>query len=76
MSSYLKNLVTELERALFARVSSLDAHAHDDLMMQIENLKRAIDEADAASQRQLVVDGLNTFAGLLSVATNVMTLLK
>ena len=76
MHSCLKKLVAELEKALVLRGGSLDAHAQDDLKVQIENLKKAIDEADAAKQRQLAVEGLNTLAALLSVATNVLTLLK
>ena len=76
MHSCLKKLVAELEKALVLRDGSLDAHAQDDLKVQIENLKKAIDEADAAKQRQLAVEGLNTLAALLSVATNVLTLLK
>lgn len=76
MYSCLKKLVAELEKALVLRDGSLDAHAQDDLKVQIENLKKAIDEADAAKQRQLAVEGLNTLAALLSVATNVLTLLK
>ena len=76
MYSCLKKLVAELEKVLVLRDGSLDAHAQDDLKVQIENLKKAIDEADAAKQRQLAVEGLNTLAALLSVATNVLTLLK
>jgi hypothetical protein len=76
MSSDLKKLVGELEDVLAQRGGSLDAPARDAFKARIENLKRAIDEADAAEVSRLRVDALNVLAALLSVITNVMTLLR
>ena len=76
MSSDLKKLVGELERVLAERGGSLDAPARGDFETQIESLKRAIDEADAAEMRRLSFDALNVAAALLSIITNVMTLLR
>ncbi|MDE2324632.1 MAG: hypothetical protein KGL51_08185 [Betaproteobacteria bacterium] len=76
MSSDLKKLVGELERVLAERGGSLDAPARDDFETQIESLKRAIDEADVAEMRRLSFDALNVAAALLSIITNVMTLLR
>ena len=76
MPSDLKGLVAELQRVLAERGSLLDAHTLDTMTTQIENLKRAIDEADAAEHRRLRVDALNVVAALISVITNVTTLLK
>ena len=75
MSSNLKKLVNELEN-LVARCDLLDAPAREAFSTQIESLKRAIDDADAAASQQLKADAISIFANLLSVITNVMTLLK
>ncbi|KVR71552.1 hypothetical protein WK24_10765 [Burkholderia vietnamiensis] len=76
MSTNLKKLVGELESVLAQRGSSLDAPARDAFQAQIDSLKRAIDEADAAEASRLCYDALNVLAALLSVITNVMTLLR
>lgn len=76
MSSELKRLVSELETLLAERGVLLDAPARDAFSTQIESLKRAIDEADAAASRRLMVDAMDLTAAVLSVVTNVMTLLK
>ena len=76
MSSDLKRLVSELEKVLAERGGSLDAPAHNEFKVQIENLKRAIEEANAAEMRRLSVDALNMLAALLSVITNLMTFLQ
>ena len=76
MSSELKKLVCELETMLAERGDLLDAPARDAFSTQIESLKRAIDEADAAASRRLMVDAMDLTAAVLSVVTNVMMLLK
>ena len=75
MSSDLKKLVNDLE-TLVERGDLLDAPARDALITQIESLKRAIDDADAVTLQRLIAEALSIFANLLSVITNVMTLLK
>ncbi|WP_407971008.1 hypothetical protein ACJ51O_00340 [Burkholderia pyrrocinia] len=76
MSSDLKKLVRELENVLVERGDSLDAPARAAFQAQIGRLKRAADEAKAAEISRLTLDALNVLAALLSVVTNVMTLLK
>jgi hypothetical protein len=75
MVSRLKTLVTEIEKTL-ERDGSLDAQARNELLSQIEDLKREIDDAEAADAQQLLIKGLNLLATLLSLVTNVTTLLK
>ena len=75
MSSDLKKLVNDLE-TLVERGDLLDAPAREELITQIESLKRAIDDADAVTLQRLIAEALSIFANLLSVITNVMTLLK
>lgn len=76
MSFELKRLVGELEHLLAQRGDLLDAPARDAFSTRIESLKRAIDEADAAASRRLMVEAMNLTAAVLGVVTNVMTLLK
>ncbi|EMN5130288.1 MULTISPECIES: hypothetical protein [Burkholderia cepacia complex] len=76
MSTKLKKLVDELEQLLAQRGGSLDAPARDAFQARIDSLKRAVDEADAAEASRLCYDALNVLAALLSVITNVMTLLR
>lgn len=76
MSYDLKKLVEELERVLIERGGSLDAPARDVFQAQIDCLKRASDEADAAEISRLSIDALNVLAALLGVITNVITLLR
>lgn len=76
MSFDLKQLVEELENVLSQRGSSLDAPAREAIQARIDNLKRAVEEANAAEMWKLRIEALNALASLLSVATNVMTLLR
>ncbi|MGU7816987.1 hypothetical protein [Burkholderia sp. AW49-1] len=76
MSSNLKKLVGELELILVERGDSLDAPAREAFQVQIDNLKKEVDEAKAAEIGRLTFDVLNVLAALLGVVTNVMTLLK
>lgn len=76
MSYDLKKLVEELERVLVERGGSLDAPARDAFQAQIDSLKRASGEANAAEISRLSIDALNVLAALLGVITNVMTLMR
>jgi len=76
MSTDLRKLVAELERVLAIRGSSLDAPAREAFQAQIDCLKRAIGEADVAEVGRLRLEALKVAATLLSIITNVMTLLK
>jgi len=76
MSKDLKKLVDELERVLVERGGSLDAPAREAFQVQLNSLKKAVDEADSAQMVKLRYDALNMLATLLSVITNVMTLLR
>jgi hypothetical protein len=76
MPDDLKKLVQELERILAERGGLLDAPARDAFIAEIEGLKRALKEADAARLTRLRIHALELLAALLSVLTNVMTLLK
>ena len=76
MSSDLKRLVGELGNLLATRGVLLDAPARDEFETWLDRLKKAVDEADAEAADRLRVDALDLFAALLSVLTNVMTLLK
>ncbi|MEZ5587305.1 MAG: hypothetical protein R3E46_09575 [Sedimenticolaceae bacterium] len=76
MSSDLKKLVDELAVLLTERGGSLDAPARREFEAHIERLKTSIDGADAKKLAGLRKDALQTMASLLSVITNLMTLLK
>jgi len=76
MSFDLKKLVGELERVLAERGGSLDAPAREAFQARIDDLKQVVEEADAVEMRRLSVDALDLVAALLSVVTNVMTLLR
>ena len=76
MSSDLKKLVDELEVLLTERGGSLDAPARREFEAHVERLQKSVDGADANKLAWLRKDALQTMASLLSVLTNVMTLLK
>ncbi|MCB1925833.1 MAG: hypothetical protein KDJ27_19185 [Gammaproteobacteria bacterium] len=76
MSSDLKKLVDELEVLLIERGGSLDAPARREFEGQIERLRTSIDGADVVRTAWLRKEALQTLASLLSVLTNVITLLK
>lgn len=75
-SSDLKRLVRELEQLLAERGGLLDAPARLEFEERIERLKRAVDQEDATAHRRLAADALEILAALLSVITNMMSLLK
>lgn len=76
MSDDMKRLVAELERVLLERGGSLDAPARDDLNDRIDRLKRALDMATAAEALRMKAEVLNILAVLLSLVTNVTSLMK
>lgn len=76
MSKDLKRLVAELESVLATRGGSLEAPAREALEAQIGSLKKAVEEANAEEAVRLRIDAVNALAALLSVVTNVMTLLR
>ena len=76
MTSHLKRLALELRQLLEERGGSLDAPAREAFELRFDLLTRGIDEAEAAQEARLQVEALDLLAALLSVITNVMTLLK
>jgi hypothetical protein len=76
MTSDLKRLALELHQLFEERGGLLDAPAREAFERRIEILIRDIDDAEAAQEARLQVEALDLFAALLSVITNVMTLLK
>ena len=76
MSSDLKKLVEELECLLIERGGSLDAPARREFEAHVGRLKESIESEDAKKLAEVRKDALQTMAALLSVVTNVMTLLN
>ena len=74
--SDMKRLVEELEYLLNVRGGSLDAPARDEFRARLDGLNKAIDAAEAAEAHRIGNDLIEFTAALLSVVTNVMTLLK
>lgn len=72
----LKNLTQELETLLDQNRGQLNTEVFASLKLKIDSLKQEVDSADAAQRRQLAAEALRLLAVLLSVVTNVMTLLK
>lgn len=79
MSKDLKRLVAEIEETFIARGDLFDAPAQEIFAAKIQALKEAVDQADtknSAEVSQLRFEALNVLAALLSIITNVMTLLR
>ena len=76
MSNDLKKLVEELESVLDQRGSSLEAPALEALEARLISLKRAAEESNANEIAQLRMEAINILAALVSIVTNVMTLLR
>lgn len=74
--SDMKKLVDELEYLLDVRGGSLDAPARDEFRARLDSLREAIEAAEAAEALRIGNDLMEFTAALLSVVTNVMTLLK
>ena len=74
--SDMKRLVDELDYLLAVRGGSLDAPARDEFRARLDGLNKAIDVAEAAEAHRIGNDLIDLTAALLSVVTNVITLLK
>lgn len=72
----LKNLTQELETLLDQNRGQLNTEVFASLKLKIDSLKQEVESANAAQRRQLAAEALRLLAVLLSVVTNVMTLLK
>lgn len=72
----LKNLIQELDELLDQAYGQLNTEVHVAMKLKVDQLKREIDTADAARKRQITSEALRLLASLLSVVTNVLTLLK
>ncbi|MCH4582523.1 hypothetical protein ACWV16_26480 [Achromobacter xylosoxidans] len=72
----LKNLIQELELVLDQNSSQLDTEVFASLKLKIDSLKQEVESANAAQRRHIAAEALRLLAVLLSVVTNVLTLLK
>jgi hypothetical protein len=73
----LKNLVQELEGLLHKTHGQLDTDVFDGMQFKVDQLKQEIDKAESSSKRQqLALEALRLLGILLSLVTNVTTLLK
>lgn len=72
----LKNLVEELDELLDQHHGRLDTEVFAAMQFKVDRMKQEIDKAGAASQRQIASEALRLLAALLSIVTNVATLLK
>lgn len=74
--SKLKNQLQELDELLELTHGQLSTEVRAAMKLKIDELKRQIDQADAPRQGQIASEALQLLSSLLSVITNVMTLLK
>jgi hypothetical protein len=72
----LKNLVKELEELLHENHGQLNTDVFLDMQFKVDQLKQEVDEAETGKRQQLAFEALRLLAALLSLVTNVMTLLK
>jgi len=72
----LKKQIQELETLLDLTRGQLNTEVHAAMQDKIVQLKKQVDQADAASRRQIASEALRLMASLLSMITNVITLLK
>lgn len=72
----LKKQIQELETLLDLTRGQLNTEVHAAMQDRIVQLKKQVDKADAASRRQIASEALRLMASLLSMITNVITLLK
>jgi len=72
----LKDLVQEFEELMRQHHGQLNTEVSAEMQFKVDQLKQKIDEADAAEMRQLAAEALELLATLLSIVTNVMTLLN
>ena len=72
----LKDLVLEFEELMHQHHGQLNTEVSAEMQFKVDQLKQKIDEADAVEMRQLAAEALELLATLLSIVTNVMTLLN
>jgi hypothetical protein len=72
----LKDLVLEFEELMHQHHGQLNTEVSTEMQFKVDQLKQKIVEADAAEMRQLAAEALELLATLLSIVTNVMTLLN
>ncbi|MCD9472967.1 hypothetical protein CJF26_20920 [Photobacterium phosphoreum] len=72
----LKNQLQELDELLDLTHSQLNTDVRAAMKLKIDELKRQVDQADVPRQGQIASEALQLLSSLLSVVTNVMTLLK
>lgn len=73
----LKNLVEELEELLRKNHGQLDTDVFDGMQFKVDQLKQEVDKVESSSKRQhLALEALRLLGILLSLVTNVTTLLK
>lgn len=72
----LKKQIQELDELFDLTHGQLNTEVRAEMKFKIGQLKKQADEADAANQRQIASEALRLLSSLLSIVTNVMTLLK
>ncbi|MFC4275328.1 hypothetical protein [Achromobacter aloeverae] len=72
----LKNQIQELDELLDLTHGQLNTEVRVAMKLKIAELKRQADQADALTQGKIASEALRLLASLLSVITNVITLLK
>lgn len=74
--STLKDLVCEFEELLHQHHGQLNTEVSAEMQFKVDRLKQKIDEAGAAEMRHLAKEALELLGSLLSIVTNVVTLLN
>jgi hypothetical protein len=72
----LKNQIHELEELFNLHHSQLNTEVRVAMKIKLDELKKQVEQADAANKRHIASEALRFLSSLLSVVTNVMTLLK
>lgn len=72
----LKNQLQELEELLELNHGQLNTEVRAAMKQKIDLLKEQADQADAASRGRIASEAVRLLASLLSIVTNVMTLLE
>lgn len=72
----LKKQVEELEKLFDLTHGQLNTEVRAAMKQKIDLLKEQADKADATSRRRIVSEAIRLMASLLSIVTNVMTLLE
>ncbi len=73
----LKNLVEELDELFHKHHGQLDTDVFEDMQFKVDQLKQEVDKVESSNRRQqLALEALRLLGILLSLVTNVTTLLK